>query len=53
MLPVYISHPDCARHEMGPGHSECPERLSAVADRARGPALAGQGRARIREDQSS
>jgi acetoin utilization deacetylase AcuC-like enzyme len=32
MLPVYISHPDCARHEMGPGHPECPERLSAIAD---------------------
>ncbi|MFG6467447.1 histone deacetylase family protein [Roseateles sp. BYS87W] len=32
MLPVYISHPDCARHEMGPGHPECPERLGAIAD---------------------
>lgn len=33
MLPVYISHHDCARHEMGPGHPECPERLGAIADR--------------------
>ncbi len=32
MLPVYISHPDCARHEMGPDHPECPERLGAIAD---------------------
>ncbi len=32
MLPVYISHPDCARHEMGEGHPECPERLTAIAD---------------------
>ncbi|HEY1130348.1 MAG TPA: histone deacetylase family protein [Roseateles sp.] len=32
MLPAYISHPDCARHEMGEGHPECPERLSAIAD---------------------
>ena len=32
MLPAYISHPDCARHEMGDGHPECPERLAAVAD---------------------
>ena len=32
MLPAYISHPDCARHEMGEGHPECPERLFAIAD---------------------
>ncbi len=32
MLPVYISHPDCARHEMGEGHPECPERLAAIGD---------------------
>lgn len=28
----YFSHPDCSLHEMGPGHPECPERLSAIAD---------------------
>ena len=33
MLAAYITHPDCARHEMGPGHPECPERLGAIADR--------------------
>jgi len=32
MLPAYISHPDCARHEMGEGHPECPQRLGAIAD---------------------
>ncbi len=32
MLPAYISHPDCARHEMGPHHPECPERLGAIHD---------------------
>jgi len=26
----YFSHPDCHRHEMGPGHPECPERLDAI-----------------------
>ena len=29
----YFSHPDCYKHEMGAGHPECPERLSAIEDR--------------------
>lgn len=29
----YFTHPDCAKHEMGPGHPECPQRLDAIADR--------------------
>ena len=29
----YFSHKDCWKHEMGPGHPECPERLSAIEDR--------------------
>lgn len=29
----YFSHPDCMRHEMGAGHPECPQRLSAIEDR--------------------
>ncbi|MET3494447.1 histone deacetylase family protein [Variovorax boronicumulans] len=33
MLSAYITHPDCARHDMGAGHPECPERLSAIHDR--------------------
>jgi acetoin utilization deacetylase AcuC-like enzyme len=33
MLSAYITHPDCSRHDMGAGHPECPERLSAIHDR--------------------
>ncbi|MFT3721750.1 histone deacetylase family protein [Pseudorhodoferax sp.] len=29
----YFSHSECRRHEMGPGHPECPERLDAIEDR--------------------
>ena len=29
----YFSHKDCWKHEMGPGHPECPERLAAIEDR--------------------
>lgn len=32
MSIAFISHPDCARHEMGVGHPECPERLSAISN---------------------
>jgi acetoin utilization deacetylase AcuC-like enzyme len=32
LLPAYITHADCARHEMGPQHPECPERLGAIND---------------------
>lgn len=32
MTTLYITHPDFLRHEMGAGHPECPERLSAIAD---------------------
>lgn len=32
MLSAYITHTDCARHEMGPHHPECPERLGAIND---------------------
>jgi acetoin utilization deacetylase AcuC-like enzyme len=32
MLPAYISHPDCGKHEMGTMHPECPERISAIHD---------------------
>lgn len=32
MLPAYITHPECSRHEMGPDHPECPERLGAIND---------------------
>jgi acetoin utilization deacetylase AcuC-like enzyme len=29
---AWITHPDCARHEMGEGHPECPDRLDAISD---------------------
>lgn len=32
MLPAYISHNDCIKHEMGDQHPECPERISAIND---------------------
>ncbi|MFW9616537.1 histone deacetylase family protein [Aquabacterium sp.] len=32
MLSAYITHADCARHEMGAQHPECPERLAAIND---------------------
>ena len=32
MATGYYSHPDCRRHDMGAGHPECPERLSAIED---------------------
>ncbi len=33
MATALITHPSCLRHEMGPYHPECPERLTAIADR--------------------
>lgn len=33
MSTAYITHPVCQRHVAGPGHPECPERLSAIEDR--------------------
>ena len=33
-MPIaYISHRDCALHDMGDGHPECPARLAAINDR--------------------
>lgn len=29
----YFTHRECWRHEMGPGHPECPGRLDAIEDR--------------------
>ncbi len=33
MDTLYITHPECWLHEMGPWHPECPERLDAISDR--------------------
>lgn len=32
MLPAYISHPDCIKHEMGRMHPESPDRIGAIHD---------------------
>jgi acetoin utilization deacetylase AcuC-like enzyme len=32
MLPAYISHPDCLKHQMGDQHPEAPERIGAIHD---------------------
>ncbi len=29
----YFTHKECWKHEMGPGHPECPARLDAIEDR--------------------
>jgi acetoin utilization deacetylase AcuC-like enzyme len=33
MRAAYISHPSSMRHQMGPGHPECPDRVAVIADR--------------------
>lgn len=35
MTTAYITHPDCLRHEMGPGHPESPARLSSINEHMR------------------
>jgi acetoin utilization deacetylase AcuC-like enzyme len=42
MTTSYITHADCLRHEMGPGHPECPERLVAVNEHMRSSGLLNQ-----------
>jgi acetoin utilization deacetylase AcuC-like enzyme len=39
MATGYFSHPDCLAHDMGPGHPECPQRLSAIDDQLRAQGL--------------
>ncbi|MEO7401209.1 MAG: histone deacetylase family protein [Polaromonas sp.] len=43
----YFTHKDCWKHEMGPGHPECPERLGAIEDRL---LISGVGDALQRRD---
>jgi acetoin utilization deacetylase AcuC-like enzyme len=45
MATAYITHADCLRHEMGPGHPECPGRLSAINEHMRASGLADDLRA--------
>lgn len=42
MTTAYITHADCLRHEMGAGHPECPERLSAINEHLRTSGLLEQ-----------
>src|SRR5271165_1708070 len=35
MPTAYVTHADCLRHEMGPGHPESPARLSAINEQMR------------------
>lgn len=39
MATAYVTHADCLRHEMGPGHPECPGRLSAINEQMRASGL--------------
>jgi acetoin utilization deacetylase AcuC-like enzyme len=39
MTTAYITHGDCLRHDMGPGHPECPDRLSAINEQMRSSGL--------------
>jgi acetoin utilization deacetylase AcuC-like enzyme len=32
MTTAFFTHPDCRRHDMGPGHPESPARLDAIED---------------------
>ncbi len=38
-LLAYISHPDCAQHEMGPHHPECPDRVRVIHERLQATGL--------------
>src|ERR1700682_3011069 len=39
MTTAYITHGDCLRHDMGPGHPECPDRLRAINEQMRSSGL--------------
>ena len=39
MTTAYITHSDCLRHEMGAGHPERPERLTAIDDQMQSSGL--------------
>ena len=38
---AFLTHADCAKHDMGAHHPECPERLSAIEDHLISSGLAG------------
>ncbi len=39
MTTAYVTHPNCLKHDMGPGHPECPDRLAAVNEAMRSSGL--------------
>lgn len=39
MTTAYITHDDCLRHDMGAGHPESPDRLSAINEQMRSSGL--------------
>jgi acetoin utilization deacetylase AcuC-like enzyme len=39
MSTAFYTHPDCRKHQMAPGHPECPERLDAITDHLRATGL--------------
>ena len=39
MTTGYFTHPACRRHDMGDGHPECPQRLTAIDDHLRAQGL--------------
>ncbi len=39
MVTAFISHNDCARHDMGPEHPESPQRLAAINNELQGSRL--------------
>jgi len=41
MATAFISHADCARHDMGAYHPECPARLAAIDDQLIASGIAG------------
>jgi acetoin utilization deacetylase AcuC-like enzyme len=43
-MTILYTHPDCLRHETGPGHPERPERLTAVLTALSDPEFAGLDR---------
>ncbi|MBY0473581.1 MAG: histone deacetylase family protein [Nitrosomonas sp.] len=42
MQTAYISHPDCLKHDMGMGHPECPQRLTAIQNELHAAGLLAQ-----------
>jgi len=39
MTTGFYTHTDCLLHDMGPGHPECPQRLTAIEDHLRATGL--------------